>query len=142
MWLIFPGVGAFSIVRKPLDVARGTLTIRARVGADLDALRKYLPELSATMYDAKADYAFRAIAPREAVMAAVSALAGDIGYDDVKAEAEKLHGAERATVYHSVWAALRRLQKPPPDIPSIFASIGRRTDVLDDDDDDPRSETS
>ena len=45
MWL-FTRFGFFSIVRKPGD---DNLTVRARVAADLDALREqYLPELSAT----------------------------------------------------------------------------------------------
>ena len=47
MWLITP-VGFFSIVQKPSDVAADTLTVRARVQGDLEALREqFLPGLGA-----------------------------------------------------------------------------------------------
>lgn len=38
MWIITP-LGFFSIVQKPGDVPTGTLTIRARVRSDLEALK-------------------------------------------------------------------------------------------------------
>src|SRR5262249_11648333 len=45
MWLMTP-LGFFSIVCKPDDKGRGTLTIRARVKSDLEALRReFLPAL-------------------------------------------------------------------------------------------------
>jgi hypothetical protein len=45
MWLITP-IGFFSIVRKPDGQRVGTLTVRARVRGDLEALRGlYLPGL-------------------------------------------------------------------------------------------------
>lgn len=138
MWLVHP-IGAFSIVQKPWDAHQDTLTVRARVAADLDALRsKYMRDLSPTKYDPSADYWYRAVAPRQSVMSALAALVGDLNYPDMKAECERVQGPERAIVLHSVWAALRRLQKPhiPPGTPIIFASIGDRDDVVDDDDDD------
>jgi len=46
MWLI-TSVGFFSIVEKPDDREAGTLTIRARVREDLEALRRqFLPDLA------------------------------------------------------------------------------------------------
>lgn len=139
MW-IASEIGFFSVVAKPWDRPRGTLTVRARVREDLDALRsKYLPDLSTTKYDPGADYWYRGVAPRASVMSAMAALVGDLDYPDYKSRVEEVQGIERATVYASVWAALRRLQKPqiPPDTPIIFASIGHRPDVLDDGDDRP-----
>jgi hypothetical protein len=45
VWLITP-LGFFSVVREPDDIGAGSLTIRARVKSDLEALRKhYLPDL-------------------------------------------------------------------------------------------------
>lgn len=141
MW-IQSTVGAFSIVQKPWDAARDTLTIRSRVRQDLDGLRTiYLPDLGPTQYDANADYHYRAVAPRASVMAAMSALMGDVTYPDFKSEILRVQGPERAHIYGAVWSVLRRLQKPqvPPDIPVMFASIGDRADVFDDDDDRPLS---
>ena len=45
MWLLTP-IGFFSIVQKPDDTTRNTLTVRARVRQDLESLRlRYLPGL-------------------------------------------------------------------------------------------------
>ena len=71
MWLITP-VGFFSIVQKPSDVATDTLTVRARVRADLEALREqYLPGLGDIQESQVNDYRFRAVAPRAEVAAAI-----------------------------------------------------------------------
>ena len=64
MWLITP-VGFFSVVQKTGDIAADTLTVRARVRGDLDALREhYLPSLSPVQESKTNDYRFRAVAPR------------------------------------------------------------------------------
>lgn len=136
-------VGAFSIVSKPWDDHRGTLTVRARVESDLNELRsKYLPELSPTAFDRHADYWYRGTAPREAVMRAVADMVGDLRYPDFKQEVQKVQGDERAVVYGAIWSALRRLQRPrgelpARDIPVMYASIGNRPDILTDDDEQP-----
>jgi hypothetical protein len=45
MWLITP-IGFYSIICKPGDAEAETLTVRARVKSDLEALRQeYLPSL-------------------------------------------------------------------------------------------------
>jgi len=78
MWIITT-TGFYSVVEKRWDSERGTLTVRARVRGDLDALRtKYLPELEPTQEDADADYRYRAQAPRAAVAAAFARAVGDI----------------------------------------------------------------
>lgn len=137
MWLVAE-FGFFSIVRKREDTARGTLTIRARVRHDLENLRdRYIPNMSEIQEDSRADYRYRATAARESVAEAMAAVVRAIDYDNVKERCGEVQGDERAAVYHSVWAALTGLQRRPavdPCIPVMYASIGRRPDVLDDND--------
>lgn len=110
MWLLTP-IGFFSIVRKPWDGDGDTLTVRARVREDLDALReRFLPELGEIADDPKADYRYRAQAPREAVADAARRLAASIDYDNFKDEVAARQGAKRAHLYHDVWSVLYRLQ--------------------------------
>lgn len=111
MWLITP-VGFFSVVRKPADVDRKTLTVRARVRADLDKLRaQYLPELGPTQQSSINDYRFRATAPQVAVAAAMARLVENLDYANFKDEVKRRQGAARAHTYHVVWDALYRLQR-------------------------------
>lgn len=113
MWIITP-VGFFSIVEKPSDAAVGTLTIRARVRSDLDALRaSLLPELSPTKETRAADYRFRSCAPREAVALALARLARTIDYSNFKNVVAKRQGKERANLYHGVWDVLYAMQDDP-----------------------------
>ena len=110
MWIITP-LGFFSVVQKPADVATDSLTIRARVAADLAALRlAVLPQLGPVQESTHNDYRFRASAPRTAVMQAMSALAGNICYDNFKNEVARLQGMDRADLYHEVWDTLYQLQ--------------------------------
>jgi hypothetical protein len=51
MWVITP-LGFYSVVSKPKDMESGTITIRARVKSDLEALRQEcLPSLGAISED-------------------------------------------------------------------------------------------
>jgi hypothetical protein len=110
MWLMTP-VGFFSVVCKPTDVEFETLTVRARVRSDLEALRaKYLPELGAIQESRVNDYRFRAVAPKDAVAHAVARLVQELGYANFKDEVRRQQGAPRAKLYHEVWANLHRLQ--------------------------------
>lgn len=111
MWL-FTTSGFYSIVEKPWDRDTGTLTVRARVAADLEHLRKgSLPELGPTVEDPTADYRFRAQAPREAVALAMARLARDLDYDNFKSAVGRRQGHRRADIYHRVWGAAQRLQQ-------------------------------
>lgn len=113
MWLITP-VGFFSVVQKPADVAAGTLTVRARVRSDMDALREaILPELTPTKETASADYRFRAQAPKKAVAAALAKLAESIDYSNFKDVVAKRQGKEREHLYHGVWDVLYAMQGNP-----------------------------
>ncbi len=111
MW-IASTIGFFSVVEKPWDREPGTLTVRARVRADLETLRElYLPLLGGITEDADADYRFRAQAPREAVAVALAALARGVDYDNFKAAVARRQGAARERVYHEAWRAFYRLQE-------------------------------
>ncbi|RIL06184.1 MAG: hypothetical protein DCC71_07770 [Proteobacteria bacterium] len=113
MWILTP-IGFFSIVEKSWDRDPGTLTVRARVREDLDALReRFLPELGAVAEDERADYRYRAQAPRKAVADAMRRLVGSIDYDNFKDEVAKRQGSKRAQLYHAVWDVLYRLQSRP-----------------------------
>ena len=110
MWLITT-FGFFSIVQKPEDVKSGMLTIRARVGSDLDTLRSnYLPVLGPTQESADSDYRYRARAPRAAVAAAMTEIAEDIDYSNFKDVVAKRQGPLRAKAYGKVWQVLYSMQ--------------------------------
>jgi len=113
MWLITT-TGFYSVVQKPWDRATDTLTVRARARADLDALREAgLPELGEIKDDPKADYRFRAQAPRAAVARVVEAQVKAIDYDNFKSAVAKRQGSARANLYHGVWDVLYRIQSEP-----------------------------
>lgn len=111
MWLL-TNLGFFSVVETPEDSGQGTLTVRARVRSDLEALReRYLPELTDISTDQGTDYRYRARVPRGALSAAVGKIVADIHYPNFKDCVADKQGEERANVYSDVWRALTRLQK-------------------------------
>ena len=113
MWLITP-TGFFSVVEKPADKTANTLTVRARVRADLESLRKtYLPGLGKITESDSNDYRFRAIAPRGEVAAAMAKMIEELSYSNFKNEVAKRQGSARAHLYHDVWDVLYRLQTHP-----------------------------
>ena len=108
MWLITT-FGFFSAVQKPGDAE---LTVRARVRADLEALReKYAPALGEITESAGTDYPFRARITHEAFAEAVRRAALDVHYDNFKSEVARVQGWGREGVYAKVWSVLRGLQK-------------------------------
>jgi hypothetical protein len=110
MWLITP-IGFYSIVCKPDDADAETLTIRARVKSDLEALRQeYLPGLETISEDAGTDYRFRAKANRDEVGKALAQMAQQLDYGNFKNEVANKQGRCRAQVYHKVWDVLFTLQ--------------------------------
>lgn len=63
MWLI-TNFGFFSVVEKPDQKDTKLLVIRARVKADLEALRKrYIPDMGEIQTGGGTDYKYRAVAP-------------------------------------------------------------------------------
>jgi 8-oxo-dGTP pyrophosphatase MutT (NUDIX family) len=113
MWIITP-LGFFSIVQKPGDAATDTLTVRARVRSDLDALQAaVLPGLGKITESKSTDYSFRATAPRALVEAAMAKLAAQLDYSNFKNQVAKVQGSKRAHLYHDVWDVLYKLQGEP-----------------------------
>ena len=111
MWLITT-FGFFSVVQKPEDVKAGMLTIRSRVGSDLDKLRtNYLTVLGPTQESAESDYRFRARAPKAAISAAMAEIADDIDYSNFKNAVAKQQGPLRARLYGRVWEVLYDIQR-------------------------------
>lgn len=109
MWL-FTSIGFFSIVRKPSDAGAGTLTVRARVRSDLEALRsRFLPDLGPIVEGAGTDYRYRAVAPQHSVAAAMQALVAATDYDNFKSEVAHTQGHARAQAYSRVWGELQHL---------------------------------
>ena len=113
MWLITP-VGFFSVVQKASDIAADTLSVRARVRGDLDALREqYLPGLGEVQESKTNDYRLRAVAPRAEVAAAMASMVDQLQYSNFKSQVAKVQGTARAHLYHDVWDVLHRLQTEP-----------------------------
>jgi 8-oxo-dGTP pyrophosphatase MutT (NUDIX family) len=110
MWLITP-IGFFSIVQKSTDVASNTLTIRARVKGDLEALKAtVLPGLGGITESKSTDYRYRAVAPKPQVEAAMAKLVATLDYGNFKNQVAKMQGSKRAKLYHDVWDVLSRMQ--------------------------------
>jgi hypothetical protein len=110
MWLITP-TGFYSIVEKPTDRGKETLTVRARVRGDLLALRRaYCPSLGRIRESEDTDYRYRATAKRAEVARAVAAMIDGLGYSNFKSEVAIQQGLDRAHLYHDVWDVLHRLQ--------------------------------
>ena len=110
MWLLTP-FGFFSIVRKPEDKATGMLTVRARVRADLEALREAcLPGLGEIVAHAGTDYPYRARAPRGEIGLALANAAAGIDYANFKDEVRRLQGDARAHRYGEVWDVLHDME--------------------------------
>jgi len=111
MWL-FTKTFFVSIVEKPSDYRQNTLTLRARVASDLDALRvEYLPELGPTQVSERSDYRYRAVAPRDAAARAIFQAVQDIDYESFKDIVFWTQGHERVHAYHAVWSKMLRLQQ-------------------------------
>lgn len=105
MW-IMTTFGFFSVVQKS---GTKNLTIRARVGSDLDRLRdRYLPGLSPTKMTPSNDYRYRATASHEEVASAMSKIVADVTYSNFKSEVERTQGHPREMVYAEVWSVLDR----------------------------------
>lgn len=110
MWL-FTTIGFFSVVQKPGDA---DLTVRARVRADLEALRaKHLPAMTTPVDHGGTDYPWRAKVSHADFAAALGELAGAIDYANFKDAVAARQGHDRARVYSKVWSAVTQLEALP-----------------------------
>lgn len=124
MWLLTP-FGFFSVVRKPQDEAEGLLTIRARVRADLEALREtWLPGMGEIVAGAGTDYRYRARVPRAELGLAMANLVSGIDYENFKDEVKHRQGSSRAQAYGEVWHVLAGLRDVPA--PATGGATGSR----------------
>lgn len=92
--------------------------IRARAREDLVNLTAYDGEgfdEKHIIEDLKADYQWRLIVPRAAWIEVLTKLTTDIDYDNFKDAVKEKQGADRASLYMSIWSILRRLQFPERD---------------------------
>lgn len=107
MWLITT-IGFFSVVQKPGDT---DLTVRARVRADLEALREYMPELTPIVHTPHSDYKYRARISHAAFGRGLARLGEKIDYDNFKSRVSVIQGHKRASIYARVWEDLMELRR-------------------------------
>ena len=111
MWLITK-FGFFSIVQQPGQQATGTLTVRGRVRADLEALREqHLSAMGPIEADGGTDYKYRAVAPAAQVAAAMCGTVADIDYSNFKDAVAAEQGSQRSGLYHELWDTLWKLDE-------------------------------
>jgi hypothetical protein len=107
MW-IFTTLGFFSTVAHPEHA--DAVIVRARVRADIEALRAHvLPDLEITETRHR-DYRFRATVSRDEWAHAVEQLALEIDYPNFKVAVAARQGTDRAHAYGRVWSVMWELQ--------------------------------
>lgn len=109
MWVMTPR-GFYSAVQKREDREDKMVTVRARNKGDIDRLADLI---DAKPYRQKgySDYPWRLRCKREAWMAAVAVMAGEVDYSNFKSEVQRVQGKARADVYHRVWSVLLSLEQ-------------------------------
>jgi hypothetical protein len=107
MWLLTTR-GFYSAVATKDDP--DTIVVRARVRADLEALRGLVgdPEI---LEGVGTDYRYRVRVSRARWEAAVTELAREIDYTNFKNAVSDRQGASRAHTYSEVWHTLHELQR-------------------------------
>lgn len=122
MWLFTPEFFV-SVVEKPQDRRRRTLTLRTRNRADIDALiAAYFPRAKPYQV-AHSDYEWRIRVSKRAWAKAVAAMASQIDYPNFKDEVTRRQGRRRHDIYLRVWSVLLSLSdrdqpdEPEPDDP-------------------------
>ena len=111
MWLVTTR-GFYSVVEDTTDPEKhDRLLIRARVRADLEALRDLLPGLE-ILETPDSDYHFRASTTKPVFAGIAFHLVTEINYPNFKNTIAERAGYERAHVYGSVWRDLLELRTP------------------------------
>ena len=110
MW-VFSSSGFFSAVTTPGDEIEGKVTLRARLEADMDALRKnFMPDLGPTQEGGGRDYPYRARISREGFAEGMKRIGLGLDYPDFQAMVLEDEGANRARVYGKIWRDLKELE--------------------------------
>jgi hypothetical protein len=110
MW-VYSELGFFSIVEKPNDIGRGTLTVRARRVEDLVALGRLIGARAGQVEASDdTDYPVRMAAPRAAVAMALAGMARAIDYDNFKLRVARTQPG-RLEAYHEIHASTIRIEK-------------------------------
>ena len=109
MW-VFTDNAFLSVVKKR---GHDDLCVRARAADDLDAFRRYCPELGPAIMMAGTDYPVRAFVSREALAQAVARAILEIDYENFKGRVAETLGPDRAAVYHDIWHSLLALEREP-----------------------------
>jgi len=108
MWVLTTN-GFYSAVQhneKP-DI----LLVRARCKEDLIALKKkYMRNLGEITYISNADYPYRAEVSKNQFAEGMRRIIKDITYGNFKSEVARVQGSKRASIYHSVWSVLQRIE--------------------------------
>lgn len=113
MCLITP-IGFFRVVQKHGGDVAGSITVRARVHGDLEALQqRYLPSHGPVQENRATDYRYRATAPRAYISAAMAQMISDVDYSNVKNEIAMRQGHKRSYLYHEVRDVHYKLQAEP-----------------------------
>lgn len=109
-WTMWPQ-GFVSIVEKPSDVGKGTLTVRAR---DKKSLEAFAVMAGRTGFKAKfameTDYPYRTVATHAEVDAFYLKVREQTTYSNFKTEAQRVRGKQFAGALSSVWNAMLKLE--------------------------------
>ena len=103
MWLFLPN-SMLSIVEKPGDAKAGTLTVRARVAGDIEAV---FPD-AVVKRNGGTDYRYRAVLPRELVAKAMHDAVMNLNWSNFKGAVKD---QKRHDAYMRVWQAMFNLQE-------------------------------
>jgi hypothetical protein len=114
MWLFTP-IGFFSATRHEVkdNPDRPEIQVRARAREDLENLIAgyFQPEDDTTIHEWKnRDYPYRVIVSQARWIEITAQLAAAIDYSNFKDEVKRVQGADRASVYSSVWGVMFDLE--------------------------------
>jgi hypothetical protein len=105
MWIFTP-FGFFSVT-EPRDGDGDTLQVRARVRADLVALKKqYMPKLGKIFSHVGTDYPYRSFISKYDFAEGMAKIVLSIDYSNFKATVDKKQGLSREMLYMKVWQVM------------------------------------
>lgn len=110
MWLMTPQ-GFVSVVEKPSDIGKGTLTVRSRDKQSLEAFAVLAGRTGfKAKFDMATDYPYRTVATEAEVDTALLASRKLIKYSNFKDEAKRVRGGAYVSALSAVWNAMLKLE--------------------------------